>query len=78
MRIRGNRRRRAVDRGFVLSDHSDWDGLVRTILATRAETIVLTPGYAAEMARWLQGEGLQAETLTNPAADGNNSAGGSP
>jgi len=78
MRIRGNRRRRAVDRGFVLSDHSDWDGLVRTILATRAETIVLTHGYAAEMARWLQEKGLQAETLPNPAADGNNLAGGSP
>jgi hypothetical protein len=51
---------------------------VRTILATRAETIVLTHGYAAEMARWLQGAGLQAETLPNPAGDGNHSAGESP
>ncbi|HLM01390.1 MAG TPA: ligase-associated DNA damage response exonuclease, partial [Pyrinomonadaceae bacterium] len=27
MRIRGARRRRAVDRGFILSDHADWDEL---------------------------------------------------
>ena len=78
MRIRGNRRRRAVDRGFVLSDHSDWDGLVQTILATRAETILLTHGYADEMARWLQEKGRQAEVLSIPAADGDNVAGGLP
>ncbi|MEJ2473040.1 MAG: ligase-associated DNA damage response exonuclease [Desulfobacterales bacterium] len=63
MRIRGNRRRRSVDRGFVLSDHSDWDGLVETITATAAEKIVVTHGYATEMARWLQEEGRQAEVF---------------
>lgn len=36
MQIRGARRRRAVDRGFVLSDHADWDGLLSTIHATGA------------------------------------------
>ncbi|MGB7921060.1 MAG: ligase-associated DNA damage response exonuclease [Desulfobacterales bacterium] len=63
MRIRGNRRRRSVDRGFVLSDHSDWDGLVETIAATAAEKIVVTHGYAAEMARWLNEGGCQAEVI---------------
>jgi putative mRNA 3-end processing factor len=63
MRIRGNRRRRSVDRGFVLSDHSDWGGLVRTILATGAQRIGLTHGYAAEMARWLVENGLEAEVV---------------
>ena len=63
MRIRGNRRRRSIDRGFVLSDHSDWDGLVQAIKATAAEKILLTHGYATEMARWLNEKGYSAEVL---------------
>jgi putative mRNA 3-end processing factor len=67
MRIRGNRRRRSVDRGFILSDHSDWSGLVRAIVASEAEKIILTHGYTAEMARWLQEKGHNAEVI--PASD---------
>jgi putative mRNA 3-end processing factor len=63
MCIRGNRRRRSVDRGFILSDHSDWNGLVQTIAASGAERILLTHGYAAEMTRWLQGNGYNAEII---------------
>jgi len=63
MRIRGNRRRRSLDRGFVLSDHSDWDGLIGTIEATGAECIGLTHGYAAEMSRWLREKGHAAEVM---------------
>jgi putative mRNA 3-end processing factor len=63
MRIRGNRRRRSIDRGFVLSDHSDWDGLVETITATAAEKIAVTHGYATEMARWLREKGRQTEVV---------------
>lgn len=68
MRIRGNRRRRSVDRGFVLSDHSDWDGLVETMAYSGAETIGLTHGYAAEMARWLQEQGQAAEVIPTAGA----------
>jgi putative mRNA 3-end processing factor len=63
MRIRGNRRRRSVDRGFVFSDHCDWDGLAGTIEASGAEKIGLTHGYSAEMARWLQESGHAAEVI---------------
>ena len=63
MRIRGNRRRRSVDRGFVLSDHSDWQGLVKTINSTGAERIKLTHGYAIEMARWLQEKEFDAQAI---------------
>ena len=69
MRIRGNRRRRAVDRGFVLSDHSDWDGLIQTIKASGAHHILLTHGYANELARWLQAQGYDAEAILS--GDGN-------
>ena len=34
MQVRGNRRRRGLDRGFALSDHADWPGLIAAIEAT--------------------------------------------
>ena len=63
MRIRGARRRRSVDRGFVLSDHADWPGLTETILNTGAERVWVTHGYTAVLARWAEGQGLEAATL---------------
>jgi putative mRNA 3-end processing factor len=60
MQLRGARRRRAVDRGFVLSDHADWPGLQRAIAATGAERVIVTHGYEAVMVRWLAQQGLQA------------------
>jgi putative mRNA 3-end processing factor len=63
MQLRGARRRRAVDRGFVLSDHADWPGLQRAIAATGAERVIVTHGYEAIMVRWLREQGLQAESF---------------
>ena len=53
MQIRGTRRRKALDRGFTLSDHADWDGLNATIQASGAEEIWLTHGSTGSMTRWL-------------------------
>ncbi|MCW5658363.1 MAG: ligase-associated DNA damage response exonuclease [Burkholderiaceae bacterium] len=69
MRLRGARRRRGVDRGFVLSDHADWPGLQRTIRATGAERVIVTHGYEAVMVRWLQQQGLQAEAFATEYGD---------
>ena len=63
MRIRGPRRRRSVDRGFVLSDHADWPGLLSCVKATGATRVLLTHGYTAVLARWLREQGLDASTL---------------
>lgn len=63
MQIRGARRRRAVDRGFVLSDHADWPGLLGAITATGAERVLVTHGYSAVLARWLAEYGLDARTV---------------
>jgi putative mRNA 3-end processing factor len=60
MRIRGARRRRAVDRGFVLSDHADWNGLHTAIKATGAQRIWVTHGYVAVLARWLREQGYDS------------------
>ena len=60
MQLRGARRRQALDRGFVLSDHADWPGLQQAISATGAERVIVTHGYEAVMVRWLQQQGLEA------------------
>jgi putative mRNA 3-end processing factor len=60
MQLRGARRRRGVDRGFVLSDHADWPGLQAAIAATGASRVIVTHGYEAVMVRWLQQQGLQS------------------
>ncbi|WP_353197747.1 ligase-associated DNA damage response exonuclease [Parapedobacter defluvii] len=64
MQLRGTRRRRGVDRGFVLSDHCDWRQLNDAITATEAETVYVTHGYEGPLARWLREEkGLQAKEV---------------
>ena len=60
MRIRGARRRRSLDRGFVLSDHADWPALLSTIDATGASRVWVTHGYRPPLVRWLREKGLDA------------------
>ncbi len=63
MRVRGDRRRRGYDRGFVLSDHADWSSLLRTFQDTGAKRILLTHGYTDAMCRYLQDRGIAAAAL---------------
>ena len=60
MQLRGARRRRGVDRGFVLSDHADWPGLMEAIKGTGAQRVIVTHGQIPVMVRWLQQNGLDA------------------
>jgi putative mRNA 3-end processing factor len=63
MQLRGVRRRRGADRGFVVSDHADWAGLNAAIAATGAERVFVTHGYTAPFARWLGEQGYQADIV---------------
>ncbi len=63
MQIRGVRRRGGHDRGFVLSDHADWDDLVRTCLETKAKRVLVTHGASATLARHLRELGVDAGVL---------------
>jgi putative mRNA 3-end processing factor len=56
MQLRGARRRRSADRGFILSDHCDWQQLNDAVKATGAEKIYVTHGYKSIYARWLREE----------------------
>ena len=70
MRVRGNRRRRGYDRGFVLSDHADWPGLLQTIEETGASRVLTTHGQSAALVRLLRERGLDAAELeTRYSAD---------
>lgn len=48
-------------KGFVLSDHADWEGLNATIKATGCSQVLVTHGFAETFARWLSTQGLRAE-----------------
>ena len=62
MTFRGARRRRAIDKGFVLSDHCDWPGLLESIEATGAEKIICTHGYIDIFSKYLREQGYDART----------------
>tara|TARA_R110002124_G_scaffold286927_5_gene469297 strand:- start:1903 stop:2919 length:1017 start_codon:yes stop_codon:yes gene_type:complete len=61
MKMRGPRRRRSVDRGFVLSDHADWEGLNTAIKATECEKVIVTHGYTNIFSKWLNDQGIATQ-----------------
>jgi putative mRNA 3-end processing factor len=63
MALRGVRRRRGMEKGFVISDHADWPGLNQAIRATGAERVLVTHGYTSVFARWLAEQGYDAGGL---------------
>lgn len=63
MAVRGIRRRRAGDRGFVISDHADWSGLLSAIADTGAENIYVTHGYTDIFSRYLNDNGWNAQVV---------------
>lgn len=60
MQVRGARRRRSLDRGFVLSDHADWDGLAMAVHECGAQRVGVTHGFSAPFARWLAEQGHES------------------
>jgi putative mRNA 3-end processing factor len=63
MQIRGNRRRRGYDRGFVVSDHADWPSLLRSIEDSQASRIYVTHGDGETLIRYLREQGRDALAL---------------
>jgi len=63
MQLRGLRRRRALDRGFALSDHADWPGLLQAIRASAAQRVMVTHGQVPALVRHLCELGLEASAL---------------
>jgi len=74
MLLRGTRRRRGVDRGFVMSDHADWPGLQQAIAATGAQRVRVTHGSVDVMVRWLCELGLDAQGFRTEYGDEDDAA----
>lgn len=60
MAIRGMKRRRAADRGFIMSDHADWPALNQAVRQSGASCVYVTHGYTSAFSRWLQDCGYEA------------------
>ncbi|MDO9404977.1 MAG: ligase-associated DNA damage response exonuclease [Polaromonas sp.] len=69
MQLRGARRRGGYDRGFVLSDHADWPGLMGAIGATGADRVIVTHGSVPVLVRYLTEQGLQADAFQTEYGD---------
>jgi len=69
MALRGVRRRRAADRGFVVSDHADWKGLNAAVRATGATRVFATHGYTTVFRQWLEEQGYDAQIVQTEFGD---------
>ncbi|MGB1211377.1 MAG: ligase-associated DNA damage response exonuclease [Lacinutrix venerupis] len=69
MQIRGNRRWKAVDAGFAVSDHADWNGLLSAVKASEAEKVYVTHGSQATFSKYLNEIGIAAEELITDYGD---------
>jgi putative mRNA 3-end processing factor len=58
-----------VDRGFVLSDHADWPGLLTAIEQAGAERVLCTHGFASILARYLRDRGMDAGVIATRFGD---------
>lgn len=63
MQVRGKRRWKAVDAGFVVSDHADWDGLISAVKACSPEMTYVTHGSQAIFSKYLNEIGYPAQEL---------------
>jgi putative mRNA 3-end processing factor len=69
MQVRGHRRRKAVDRGFPISDHADWPGLLTAIQESGASRVLATHGFAPVLARYCRDAGLHADVIVTRFGD---------
>ena len=70
MAVRGARRRRGYERGFVLSDHADWQGLLKTVRQSGASKVYVTHGQSDVFSRYLrESEGIDAEPMSKLSDD---------
>ena len=69
MQIRGNKRWQAVDAGFTVSDHADWNGLLSAVKASEAEQVYVTHGSQAVFSKYLNEIGIKADELKTEYGD---------
>ncbi|RVU18054.1 ligase-associated DNA damage response exonuclease [Methylobacterium oryzihabitans] len=63
MRVRARARQKGVELPLVISDHSDWDDLCRTIRDTGAGEVWVTHGQEDALVHWCGTHGIRAKPL---------------
>ncbi|KMO29433.1 ligase-associated DNA damage response exonuclease [Methylobacterium aquaticum] len=63
MRVRARARQKGVELPLVISDHSDWDDLCRTIRETGAGEVWVTHGQEDALVHWCGTQGIRAKPL---------------
>lgn len=63
MSLRAAKRKKVIDKGFVLSDHADWNQLKYAISATGAKKVYITSGYSSALSRWMEGIGIETHEV---------------
>ncbi|MGQ0530965.1 MAG: ligase-associated DNA damage response exonuclease [Panacagrimonas sp.] len=69
MGVKGSRRR-DWDRGFILSDHADWNGLMLSIEQTGARRVIAMHGHTDTLVQVLRARGIDATALQQGSAHG--------
>ena len=54
MSIRALKKRSGYDKGFTISDHADWKGLIKTIKESEAKKVFLNHGEGEYLAKFLR------------------------
>jgi putative mRNA 3-end processing factor len=60
MAVRANKKKSGYEKGFVISDHADFQNLVTVIKTTRASKVLVTHGYTTSLSRYLNEIGIDA------------------
>ncbi|GLQ20758.1 ligase-associated DNA damage response exonuclease [Algimonas porphyrae] len=63
MQIRARARQKRAELGLVVSDHADWNDLLRTCRETQAKTVWITHGRVEALEYALKKEGINAKGL---------------
>ncbi len=63
MRIRQRAKQGGVELPLIISDHGDWDELIRTISETGASEVWATHGREEALVRWCELQGIAARPL---------------
>ena len=64
MSIRALKKRSGFDKGFIISDHADWNGLIKTIKESEAKKVFLNHGDGESLANYLNcKEGIDVKPL---------------
>jgi putative mRNA 3-end processing factor len=72
MQVRNIRKRRSIGKGFVLSDHADWPGILKAIRSSEADKVYVTHGYSHLLSRYLNECGIPSDVVQTGYTAGEN------